>query len=169
MLILIDFDDVIYETLAEAIEICNDINNTNYKITDIKNYLEVPYQLQDCFKLVKYENKDKNNAIYYVKKLCENHDVYILTASIVDNLQEKRNWIETHLPEIGWNKTIVAKNKKLVSGEIIIDDAWHNIKGHNAKYKFLYNMPHNEDINESIGVVRINNLEKVIEVIGDGE
>lgn len=169
MLILLDFDSVVYPTIQEAIDICNDRYKTNYVLEDISDYFGIPKELEECLKLVEYNRIDKNNAVYFVKKLCEKHDVYILTASIHDNLYEKINWIETYLPEIGWGKTIICKNKQMVVGDVIIDDAWHNIKGHNAKYKFLYNMPHNEMITPSERVIRINSLEKVIEVLGDGE
>lgn len=169
MVILLDFDSVIYATLQEAIDICNNKYKTNYTLEDITDYFDVPKELEECFKLVEYNGTDKNNAVHYVKELCDKHDVYILTASIHDNLYEKINWIETYLPEIGWNKTIVCKNKQLVKGDVIIDDAWHNIKEHCATYKFLYNMPHNSKITPSERVYRIDNLEKVLEVLGDGE
>lgn len=169
MVILLDFDDVVYPFLQEAIDICNKNNKTEYKIDDIKGYFNIPKDIMECFKLVEYNGSDKNNAIYYTKKLCKKHDVYILTASMHENLYEKINWIETYLPEIGWEKTIVGKNKQMIKGDVIIDDAWHNIIGHDAKYKFLYNMPHNSYIEPSDRIIRIDSLEKVLEVIGDGE
>lgn len=169
MRILIDFDDVIYPTLQETIDICNKKNGTDYKFEDIKGYFNIPSDIQECFKLVEYTGTDKNNAVELVKKLCKKHDVYILTASIHDNLYEKIDWIETYLPEIGWEKTIVARNKQMVDGDVIIDDAWHNIIGHKAKYKFLYNAPHNTSVKPSDRIIRIDSLEKVIEVLGDGE
>lgn len=169
MLILIDFDDVIYPTLQEAIDTCNIKNGTNYTSNDIKDYFDIPKEIEECFRLVEYNQLDKNNAVSFIKKLCEKHDVYILTASIHENLYEKIDWIETYLPEIGWNKTIVSRNKQMVNADVIVDDAWHNIKGHNAKYKFLYSMPHNLNIKPSDRVIRIDSLEKVLEVLGDGE
>lgn len=169
MVILIDFDDVIYPTLQETIDICNRKNGTNYVLSDMQGYFNIPKEVEECFKLVEYNGVDKNNAVYYVKKLCKKHDVYILTASIHENLYEKIDWIETYLPEIGWEKTIVGRNKQMIKGDVIIDDAWHNIIGHDAKYKFLYNMPHNSAVIPSDRIIRIDSLEKVIEVIGDGE
>lgn len=169
MKILVDFDDVIYGFLQHAIDICNDKYKTEYKLEDIKSYFNVPTELQECFKLVDYTGADKNDAVKWVNILCEKHDVYLVTASMIDNLYEKVEWIETYLPQIGWKKTIIAHNKQMIEGDVIIDDAWHNIIGHKAKYKFLYNMPHNSMVEPSDRIIRIDSLEKVIEVLGDGE
>lgn len=166
----IDMDEVIYPFLTQAISICNLKNNTNYQIQDVKSYFDVPTMIRDCFKDVDYTWYEKDNAIKYVEMFCNSYDVYILTASMLENLINKVAWIEKYLPYIGWNKTIVGKNKQMIECDIIIDDAEHNLIEHKAKYKFLIDMPYNENFcNEQYDIVRVKNLNEVMEVLNEIE
>ena len=91
------------------------------------------------------------------------HDVYILTASMKENLMEKIQWVERNLPELSYEKIIVAKNKHLVHGDVIVDDYQWNVIGHPAKYRFLVDAPHNQHIMESDMIVRVKSLREVVE------
>lgn len=166
MKILIDFDSTIYPTLEDGIEIYNKKYNEKLKLKDIKNY-EVSDKLLECLCEVKYEKGDVYNAIPTIKELCKKHDVYILTASVKTNLMEKLCWIDKYLSEIGFKKTIVAQNKHMIIGDVIIDDYQYNVIGHNAQYRFLINAPYNQNIIESDKLIRINNISDVTKYIGD--
>ena len=162
--ILIDFDDVIYDLFGEGLELYNKKYNRNLTINDITEY-KASKKLLECLEEVKYTMMDKKNAIFYIKELIKYYDVYIVTASLRGHLCEKFDWIEKYLPEIGYNKTIVAKDKHMILGDIIRDDYAVNIIGHNAEYRFLYNMPYNRQIIESDKIIKINDLGDVIDFL----
>lgn len=163
--VCIDFDGVIYNLVKDALEIYNKSHNTSIKYEDIKNY-HVPNEMLKAFNQVKYLNKDKDNAIEYIKKLSEKHDIYILTASAQENLVEKIRWIEKNLPFIGYKKLIIAQNKYMVDCDVIIDDYEWNIIGHKAKFRFLVDAPYNKNVMESDKLIRVKDLKKVIEILG---
>lgn len=166
MRILCDIDEVLYSLISEGLEIYNKKYNKNLKPSDIKEY-KVSKEILECLGEVKYQRGDKDNSVYYVKQLIANgHDVYLLTASMKDNLMEKIVWVEKHLPEIGFEKMIIGKNKHMVHADVIIDDYDGNIIGHNATYKFLVDAPHNQHVIESDKLIRVKDLKKVVEILG---
>lgn len=64
-------------------------------------------------------------AIDAFNLLSEHFETYILTTSPWKNptaLQDKRNWIEKHLPENGYKRLIITHHKNLNKGDYIIDD-----------------------------------------------
>lgn len=163
MIILIDIDEVLYNLISEGIEIYNKKYNKNVKPSDITDYI-VSKEILECFGKVDYKRKDKDDSIHYVKELIKmGHDIYLLTASMKENLMYKIEWVEKNLPELGYEKMIICKNKHLVHGDVIVDDYQGNIIGHPAKYRFLMDAPHNKSVIESDMIIRVKNLREVVE------
>lgn len=163
MRIILDFDEVLYSLTQEAIEKCNKEYNTNYELEKLETYF-VPEDLLRCMSEVLYEKGDKDNALIYVRQLCEEHDVYICSASMMENLYEKVEWIKKHLPQIGWDKTIVMKNKHLLNADVIVDDAPHNLQGNPIKYKIMIDMPYNKHVKDK-DIHRVKNMKEAKELI----
>jgi len=64
-------------------------------------------------------------AIEAFKELYSKYDVWILTRPSFKNLHcytEKAEWVKNHLGEDVLEKTIIAGDKSLVIGDILIDD-----------------------------------------------
>lgn len=64
-------------------------------------------------------------AIEAVNRLRETHDVWILTAPSVKNphcYTEKRLWIEQHFDLAMAYRLIIAHDKSLVLGDVLVDD-----------------------------------------------
>lgn len=163
--IVLDFDEIFYSLISEGIDIYNKKYNKQLKPSDIKEYI-VPKKILECFGEVKYRKGDKDNAIRYTKELISmGYDVYILTASMKENLMEKIQWIENHIPELGYDKIIVAKNKHLVKADVIVDDYRWNVVGHPAKYKFLMDAPHNQDVVDGDDIIRVKTLKEVVDFL----
>lgn len=163
--ILIDIDEILYSLISEGLEIYNKKYNKQLKPSDINEYV-VSKEILECLGEVKYKRGDKDNAINYVKELISmGHDVYLLTASMKENLMDKIAWVEKNLPELSYEKMIIAKNKHLVHGDVIVDDYQWNIIGHPAKYKFLMDAPHNQHVMESDMIIRVKTLKDVVEFL----
>lgn len=106
---------------------------------------------------------EKNNSLKYIKELCDNHDVYIATASHIDKFNQKYLWLLKHAPFIKEDNIMLIKDKSLLRGDIIVDDAPHNFGG-DFKYKFMYNSNHNINCDLK-GVKRIDTLKEVVDFV----
>lgn len=164
MIILIDFDQVIYDQLSEALEIYNSRYGTNIRKEDIKDY-SLPQDILDCMGEVKYLGNSIDNAEYWIRELMKNHEIYLLTASMKENFMDKVAWIERNLPELGYKRVILSQDKCLINADVIVDDYQYNILGHPAKYRFLIEAPYNEHITPSDRIVKVKNLQKVVELL----
>lgn len=71
------------------------------------------------------------------------HEVYICTASYYDTLKAKyENFIRKQFWFIGWDRIIVAQNKSMIIGNVLIDDNPSNLENFKGK-RILYTAPHN--------------------------
>ncbi|MFW6225992.1 MAG: 5' nucleotidase, NT5C type [bacterium] len=90
------------------------------------------------------------DAVQVMKRLCDKHDVYILTAPWIlagtGAYNEKRIWIENYLPFFDINKVIFTKYKFLLQGDIIIDDCPEHLINNSCKWKIKMWYPFNEHI-----------------------
>lgn len=102
------------------------------------------------------------DAPKYIKLLMdEGFDVYVCTASLFATIKSKFECVlGRYFPFISWNQVIVAKNKQLVNGDILIDDGVHNLEG-GAYKKILMTAPHNRGYDaESNGMTRVQTWEE---------
>lgn len=105
--------------------------------------------------------KPLDGAQYYLQKLIyDGHDVIIVTASPCSEVV-----LLKHFPFISHNNVIITSRKQLVIGDILIDDAPHNLEG--GTYKgILMDACHNRKYdNEKHGIVRVHNWEEIYNLI----
>lgn len=64
-----------------------------------------------------------------------------------------------------WKDVIIAHDKKLINGDVLIDDGVHNLE--NAKYKkLLFDQPHNRSYNaEENGMIRVHDWNEIYRAI----
>lgn len=104
------------------------------------------------------------NAANVMKKICQKHDVFIVTAPWISNIkcyEEKRLWIEKHLPFFDVSKIIFTKYKHLLQGDIIIDDCPENIINSECQWKIKMSYPYNKNA-KGIDAVTWFDIEKYI-------
>jgi 5'(3')-deoxyribonucleotidase len=109
------------------------------------------------------------DAMQYIQKLYDDgDDVYIVTASDYRAIKSKfDNILRRYFPCISWDHVIVAANKQMVAGDVLVDDGIHNLEGGGYK-KILMTAPYNKGYNaEANGMVRVSSWEEVYDVIQD--
>lgn len=94
------------------------------------------------------------------------HDVYIVTASQLEHLQEKMNDVLfRYFPFLTWNQVIITGKKQLIRGDVLIDDGIHNLEG-GAYRKILFTAPHNRSYDAPAhGMIRADSWEDVVAII----
>ena len=95
------------------------------------------------------------------------HDVYVVTAAQYETLNEKmEGLLFKYFPFIPWEKVIVTLNKKMIRGDVMIDDGVHNLEGGDY-IKLLMTAPHNITYDAAAhGMIRVNNWAEIEETIG---
>lgn len=179
--LMIDMDNVITDGIF--LELINEFLNSNYKLSDLKNYY-----LQELIEDKKEEFwnyvKDRNfyeGAILFdgcfevLEKLNNKYDLYITTAYLwndcIDlsgyNLCNKYYFLKEMLPFIKPEKYIFTTNKRIIKFDIRIDDKLENVI--DAEVSLLFNAWHNRELDNKYlkenNIIRVNNwydIEKIL-------
>lgn len=112
--------------------------------------------------------KPKSDAMEYLWKIHENGDqIYIITSSNFETIKSKFDCIiGRYFPWISHSNVIVASNKQMVSGDVLVDDGIHNLIG--GKYeKILMTAPHNKyiDLSAYSDIRRANSWSEAYDII----
>ena len=109
----------------------------------------------------------KKDASKYLKRLRDDgHEIYIVTTSGYKTVRVKMEKVLfKYFPWISWDQVIITSNKQIIKGDILVDDAPHNLIG--GEYtKILFDMPYNRNFKaEEHGVIRVYSWEQVYEII----
>lgn len=110
-----------------------------------KEQVYAPLRDEEFWKTV----KPKAGAVDAVKHLIDAGDeVYVLTNSHYKALASKmENVLFKYFPFLTWNNVIIASNKQMVRGDVLIDDAIHNLVGGDY-YRILMDAPYNRSIDD---------------------
>ena len=124
-----------------------------------------PLSLDDFWKTV----FPISGAQISIRSLLEaSHEVYIVTSSGYETLKSKmNNLLFKYFPFLSWDNLIIAKNKQMIDGDVLIDDNPDNLIG--GKYiKILLNKSYNEDFDaESNGVLRAHSWNQIFSMLCD--
>ncbi|WP_066367549.1 5' nucleotidase, NT5C type [Neobacillus fumarioli] len=88
-------------------------------------------------------------ALEVLERLHNKHHIFIVTSSVSTAYAEKECWVEQHLPFIGRKNLIFAHRKDMIVGDLLFDDAPHNLLGFSATGRTAVAMdyPYNRDVN----------------------
>lgn len=106
--------------------------------------------------------KGSRKALEYLNN---KYEVYIVSAGIEfpNSLRDKYDWLTEHFPFITWEQIVLCGSKKVVSGDIMIDDHPKNLD-HFQGEKFIFTQPHNAQI-ENEHYKRVHSWEDIINVL----
>ena len=176
MVILIDADDVLENMTESWINRINEKYGTSVKLADSREW-----DLSKAFPSLTREQvygtegdeeiyaslKPIEGAVEYTKRLIsDGHELYIVTNTPYFAYAYKMKYaLLRYYPHIGEKRVIVTANKKMVKGDVLIDDGVHNLIGGDYR-KILVSAPYNEDFDaESNGVIRVKSWKDIYDVI----
>ena len=176
MTILIDIDDTVWDLLTPWVTELNRLYKTNVNISDIKEW-----DLSKAFSMlssdqIRYPLLQKyfwdlvhpyTDAIIYINKLVEDgHDIYFVTSTHYKNIEYKISKLEGLFSFNFYDKFIVAKNKHMIMGDILIDDYINNLDK-NRRYNILFGNVYNKDkdYSEYNWIIRCTNWKEVYDFI----
>lgn len=164
MTILVDMDDVLEELLSAWVSWLNQRWGTNVRPDDISEWdiaaffptiphhdVFAPLHDDDFWKTV----RPKKGAREALETLIEEgHKIYIVTNSSYKALASKmENVLFRYFPFLTWDDVIVTANKQLVNGDVLVDDAVHNLIG--GQYaRILMDAPYNRSFDAEKNFIR---------------
>lgn len=176
--VLIDMDDTIENLCDVWIHCLNVRYGTSVRPSDIKEWDMTkafpelsPVQI---YKPLFDESVWKRvtplpDAVETILKIIKDgHKVVIVTASHQDTVGLKmNNVLFKYFPYLSMDDVIVTSQKQLVQGDIMIDDAPHNLEG--GRYmKLLFDAPHNRSYSASDNdMVRVYNWNEIYNIVCD--
>ena len=99
------------------------------------------------------------NSIEVLREMNQRYEVFIVSAAMEfpNSLKDKLEWLLEHFPFLTWKQLVLCGDKRLISGDYMIDDHVRNLEHFNGK-KYLFTSPHNRDIT---GYDRLNDWQEV--------
>lgn len=174
--ILVDLDDVMNDLLDTWIMFLNSMYQLRVSKNDIREWdmrkafptlsddeIYLPLRMPWLWKRV----TPKEHAVNTVRKLTEDgHRVVVVTASHPSTVGDKLKLFLFHyFPFLTYKDVVITYDKTLIRGDVLIDDAPHNLVG--GEYKgIVFTAPHNIDFDaEGAGFLRANNWDDVYTII----
>ncbi|TYR81232.1 5'(3')-deoxyribonucleotidase [Priestia megaterium] len=134
--LLIDMDSVICDLMTEWHSRYNRDYNDQLSVDKLKCWASEKYVKQECGDKI-YDYLDEPglflqleplpHAIEVLKRLQQKYEILIVTSSRTYAYTEKEQWVEKHLPFIGKRNLIFTHRKDKVNGDLLFDDAPHNL------------------------------------------
>lgn len=173
--ILCDADDTIEHLLPHWLDALNRAYQKDVKPEDIHSWnLALAYPdltseqvFAPIYTKAFWENiTPMEDSQYYLERLIEDgHKVYILSAANFETSDVKVEKLLKLFPFLDWTKIILAHDKQMIRGDVLIDDGIHNLKGGHYR-KLLFHQPHNAEIDEiQYGAIRVHSWKETYELI----
>lgn len=171
--VLVDLDDTLEHLLDAWVKWLNEKHGTNVSVADIRewntsrafpmlteNQAYAPLLKDEFWKTVKPMNMAAE-ALQLL--LAAGHTVYIVTASAYQTIRSKmENVLFEYFPFIQWSNVIITSNKQMIRGDVLVDDAPHNLEGGDYA-KILMSCNHNMSYDaEANGMVRASNWYEIL-------
>lgn len=173
-IVLCDADDTIENLLDAWVGYLNERYGTNVKSEDVTDW-NVSLFFPELTPEQVYEpiyNKDfwktitlMDGCYDVLKKLNDEYDLYIVTATNYQTCDTKIEKILELYPFLEWSQFVIAANKHLVRGDVLIDDGTHNLVDFPAE-RILFTRPHNKDFQEKeYNITRVNTWNEIYRVV----
>lgn len=110
--------------------------------------------------------KEIEGSIEGVKELAKKHDVFFCSSPLTKNInsvKEKQLWVKEKFGEEWIRKMIIAKDKTIIKGDILIDDIPEEIKGIKTPEweQIIFDQPYNKHIKNKKRI-NWNNYKEII-------
>lgn len=100
-----------------------------------------------------------DNCVEVMEKLNLRYEVFVVSAALEfpNSLNDKLEWLNEHMPFLTWRQVVFCGDKRMIEGDIMIDDHVRNLVHFKGK-PYLYSAAHNTGEN---GYERINNWNEI--------
>lgn len=169
--IILDQDGVLADTQSELIKRYNAEYGLKYTCDDITewdlNKIQQPntdiqkYFLQRGFFRSLKPIKDAQEIISLLTLMGD--ELFVATASPIEGMVDKVLWIKKYFPFIPGKNIILINRKDMLCGDIILDDALHNLSPTKVKFPIIYDRPWNRKDGKHL--IRVYNWFDFFEVV----
>ncbi|RAS71882.1 5' nucleotidase, NT5C type [Priestia endophytica] len=156
--LLIDMDSVLCDLMTDWHKRYNEDYNDNLSVDRLLCWDSAKYVKKECGNKI-YDYLDEEglflnlkplpNAIEVLQRLHKHYNIFIVTTSHTYAYTEKELWVRNHIPFIGAKKIIFTHQKNQVKGDLLFDDAPHNLEAFKDAGRQVVAMdyPYNRNIN----------------------
>ena len=174
--ILVDMDDTVENLAATWIGMVNERYGTSARPEDqrvwdmAQTFPEL--EREQVYEILREDElymraKPIPGAQEYLRKLKEDgHEIYFVTVNPHHTVHAKvEGLVNRYFPFIDWDHVIIARNKQMIRGDVMVDDGPHNLE--NGDYvRILFTAQHNKEYDaEANGMIRADTWEEVYKVI----
>ncbi|MBT8284359.1 MAG: HAD hydrolase-like protein [Flavobacteriaceae bacterium] len=168
MILFVDMDEVMADTYTAHIEYYNKEFGESLSKEECMGHevwQKVPEERRDSIWQHYYAEgffrglRPMPSSIEVLKELNEKYALYVASAAMQfpNSLLEKHQWLDEYFPFIHWKNRILCGDKKILRGDILIDDRSHNLENFIGR-PLLYTSPHNIHTNH---FERVNSWEEI--------
>ncbi|NML22742.1 5'(3')-deoxyribonucleotidase [Pseudoflavitalea sp. G-6-1-2] len=102
------------------------------------------------------------DAVAVLEEINKKYELFIVSAAMEfpNSLKDKLEWLGDHFPFITWQQVTLCGDKRLVSGDFMIDDHTKNLDTFGGK-QYLFTSPHNLSVDK---YDRINSWEEAAKI-----
>lgn len=155
----LDVDDVLYDCNAYALSIINAKYPEEEPTTihDIKGWGEYGRHSKERIALYSDPEFVRNQPVFpgaqkLVHDLLKFADVFFVTAVPVACMSARGERLQQDFPEVPPQNIIIGTRKDVITLDILLDDAAHNIASSKALYPVLFRKPWNMDMSGLLSV-----------------
>ncbi len=158
-ILCIDMDSVIVDLMSEWYSLYNRDYQDDLTVERVLSWDAKSYVKPECGgKIYQYLQapglfaslQPLAHAVDVLERLVRRFDILIVTAPpSAIAYQEKEEWVQRHLPLIGRENLIFTHRKDLINGDLLFDDAPHNLEAFQGTGRVAVAMdyPYNRNVN----------------------
>lgn len=155
--LLIDMDSVICDLMTEWHKRYNQDYQDNLNVQKLQCWRSEDYVKEECGEKI-YDYLDEPglflsltplpNAVEVLRRLSKQYEILIVSSSRTYAYTEKEHWVEKHLPFIGKRNLIFTHRKDMIRGDLLFDDAPHNLLAfrETGRTAVAMDYPYNKDV-----------------------
>lgn len=151
--IAIDMDEVLADTIAQALSLYNRQFGANLSRADLQGKSLWDVVPREHLEQVQTHPRSPGffrdipvmpGSLEVLPELCRRHEVFIATAAMLypNCFTEKYDWLKEHFPCIADSRIVFCGDKHIIAADYLIDDHSQNFRGFSGK-GLLYDAPHN--------------------------
>lgn len=168
--IILDCDDVLYPCNQKAVELLNEEKGTKFTIDHIWKWGIMDSDLDERLKFFKdpsfiRELPPCEGARRFIRALSRMGEIFVATSVAPACAGERVTSILKYFPEIPPENILIGSRKDMLHGDILLDDAMHNIVNSRIQYPVLFRQPWNRRESGALAVSTYDEFLSFVQMI----